>query len=157
ALPQVESASLALATPMETRGAFRRPFQIEGQPAPPEKELPQIGLRPITGDYFENLSIPLLSGALFNEPHRAGAPAGAVVNPTFRQTYFPQGKPVGRRLQSEALKGQSILIVGVVADALPEAGAASIPALYVPFSQLPLPGMSLLLRTAGDPLNLVPA
>src|SRR5215510_11091033 len=52
ALTQVESASLALATPMEARGAFRRPFQIEGQPAPPANELPQIGLRPITADYF---------------------------------------------------------------------------------------------------------
>jgi putative ABC transport system permease protein len=156
ALPQVESASLALATPMEARGAFRRPFQIEGQPAPPEKELPQIGLRPITADYFETVSIPLLSGRTFNERDRAGAQVVAVVNQTFVQTYFPQGKPVGRRLQSEALKGQSILIVGVVADALPEAGAASRPALYVPFSQFPVPGMSLLLRTAGNPLSLVP-
>jgi len=157
ALPQVESASLALATPMEARGAFRRPFQIEGQPAPPEKELPQIGLRPITADYFETVSIPLLSGRTFNERDRAGAQVVAVVNQTFVQTYFPQGKPVGRRLQSEALKGQSILIVGVVADALPEAGAASRPALYIPFSQFPVPGMSLLLRTAGNPLSLVPA
>jgi putative ABC transport system permease protein len=156
ALPQVESASLALATPMEARGAFRRPFQIEGQPAPPEKELPQIGLRPITADYFETVSIPLLSGRTFNERDRAGAQVVAVVNQTFVQTYFPQGKPVGRRLQSEALKGQSILIVGVVGDALPEAGAASRPALYVPFSQFPVPGMSLLLRTAGNPLSLVP-
>jgi predicted permease len=156
ALPQVESASLALATPMEARGAFRRPFQIEGQPAAPEKELPQIGLRPITANYFETVSISLLAGRTFNERDRAGAQVVAVVNQTFAQTYFPQGKPVGRRLQSEALKGQSILIVGVVADALPEAGAASRPALYVPFSQLPVPGMSLLLRTAGDPLSLVP-
>jgi putative ABC transport system permease protein len=156
ALPQVESASLALATPMEELGAFRRPFQIEGQPAPPEKELPQIGLRPITADYFETVSIPLLSGRTFNERDRAGAQVVAVVNQTFVQTYFPQGKPVGRRLQSEALKGQSILIVGVVADTLPEAGAASRPALYVPFSQFPVPGMSLLLRTAGNPLSLVP-
>jgi predicted permease len=156
ALPQVESASLALATPMEARGAFRRPFQIEGQPALPEKELPQIGLRPITADYFETVSIPLLSGRTFNEQDHAGAQVVAVVNQTFVQTYFPQGEAVGRRLQSEALKGQSLLIVGVVADTLPEAGAASRTALYVPFSQFPVPGMSLLLRTAGNPLSFVP-
>src|SRR5262249_57612496 len=105
---------------------------------------------------FEAVSIPLLSGRTFNERDRAGAQMVAIVNQTFVQTYFPQAEPVGRRLQSEALKGQSLLIVGVVADALPEAGAASRPALYVPFSQFPLPPMSLLLPTPPNPLSLVP-
>jgi putative ABC transport system permease protein len=155
-LSQVESASLSMATPMDAQELFRRPFQIEGQPSPPGRERPRIGLRPITADYFKTVSIPLLSGRTFNERDRAGAEVVAVVNQTFAKTYFPQSEPVGRRLQSEALKGQSILIVGVAGDALPEAGAASRPALYVPFSQFPVPGMSLLLRTAGNPLNLVP-
>jgi len=154
ALPQVESASLAMGTPMDAQGLFRRPFQIEGLPAPPGQALPQIGLRPVTADYFKTVSIALLSGRAFNGQDRAGAQAVAVVNQTFVKTWFPQGEPVGRRLQRE---GQSILIVGVVADVAPEAGAASRPALYVPFSQFPVPGMSLLLRAADNPLGLVPA
>ncbi|MGH9848797.1 MAG: ADOP family duplicated permease [Blastocatellia bacterium] len=157
ALPRVESASLAMATPMDVQGLFRRPFQIEGQARPAGQEPPLIGLRPISADYFKTVSIPLLSGRTFNEQDRAGAQVVAVVNQTFVKTYFPQSQAVGRRLQSEVLKGQSILIVGVVADVLPEAGVVSRPALYLPFSQFPIPGMSLLLRTAGNPLNLVPA
>src|SRR5262249_16320634 len=82
ALTQVESASLALSTPMEARGAFSRPFRIEGQPAPPEKELPQIGLRPITAGYFETVSIPRLSGRAVHEPDRGGAQMGGIVNTT---------------------------------------------------------------------------
>jgi putative ABC transport system permease protein len=59
-------------------------------------------------------------------------------------------------LRTELLEEQSILIVGVVADVLPEAGAAARPALYLPYSQFPVPGMSLLVRTEGNPLPLVP-
>src|SRR5262249_18432115 len=58
ALTQVESAALALATPMEARGGFRRPFQIEGHTEPPHKELPQIGFRPITPHYFRTRPTP---------------------------------------------------------------------------------------------------
>jgi hypothetical protein len=77
----------------------------------------------------------------FNEQDRAGAQLVAIVNETFVKTYPSQSEPFGHRLQSEAVKGQSILIVGVAADVLPEAGAASRPALYVPFSQFPVPGI----------------
>lgn len=155
ALPGVESASLAGRTPMESRG-FKFPFRVEGLPAVPQNDLPQAVIRPITAEYFKTVSIPLLSGRAFNDQDRAGAPAAAIINRTFAKTLFPNSEPVGQRLQSAEMKGQSILIVGVAADVTPEANAASVPAVYLPFSQFPVPGMSLLMPTAGNPLNLVP-
>jgi putative ABC transport system permease protein len=113
-------------------------------------------LRPISAEYFQTVSIPLLSGRTFNEQDRAGAQVVAIVNQTFVKMYFPQSEAAGRRLRTELLEEQSILIVGVVADVLPEAGAAARPALYLPYSQFPVPGMSLLVRTEGNPLPLVP-
>jgi predicted permease len=154
ALPQVESASLALRTPMEAQG-FKFPFRVEGYPAFPQKEILQAIVRPITSEYFKTVAIPLLSGRAFNDEDRAGAPAVAIINQTFAKTLFPNSEPVGHRLQNEEMNERSILIVGVVADVTPEAGAASRPEVYVPFSQLPVPGMSLLVRTAGNPLSLV--
>jgi predicted permease len=156
ALPKVESVSLAASTPMDGRGLFPRPVQIEGQPMLPGQESPRIGLRPISAEYFQTVSIPLLSGRTFNEQDRAGAQVVAIVNQTFVKMYFPQSEAAGRRLRTELLEEQSILIVGVVADVLPEAGAAARPALYLPYSQFPVPGMSLLVRTEGNPLPLVP-
>ncbi|HEX6647967.1 MAG TPA: ABC transporter permease [Pyrinomonadaceae bacterium] len=156
ALPAVDSVSLTMGTPMDVEGLFRRPFKIEGQPTPSGQE-PRIGLRPISADYFQTVSIPLLSGRPFTEHDREGAQVVAIVNQTFVKDYFPQGEVLGRRIQSEVLKGQSIQIVGVVSDVLPEPGAAIRPALYLPYRQFPIPGMSLLVRTTGDPLNLVPA
>jgi len=140
---------------MEAQG-FKFPFQVEGRPALPRKEVPQAVIRPITAEYFKTVAIPLLSGRAFNDRERAGAPQVAIINQTFAKTLFPNSEPVGQRLQSEEMKGRSILIIGVAADVLPEAGAASRPAIYFPFSQFPVPGMSLLVRTAGNPLSLVP-
>ena len=154
ALPGVESASLTLRTPMESQG-FKFPFRVEGRPALPQSDLPQAVIRPISAEYFKTVAIPLLSGQAFNDRDRAGAPGVAIINQTFAKTLFPNSEPVGQRLQSEEMKGRSILIVGVAADVTPEAGAASRPAIYVPFNQFPVPGMSLLLRTAGNPLSLV--
>ncbi|HKQ73675.1 MAG TPA: ABC transporter permease [Blastocatellia bacterium] len=155
ALPGVESASLTLRTPMESQG-FKFPFRVEGFPALPQSELPQAVIRPISVDYFKTVAIPLLSGQAFNDRDRAGAPAVAIINQTFAKTLFPNSEAVGQRLRSEKMDGRSILIVGVAADVTPEAGEASRPAIYVPFSQFPVPGMSLLLRTAGNPLSLAP-
>jgi putative ABC transport system permease protein len=156
ALPGVESASLALQTPMESRG-FKFPFQVEGGPVLPQSEAPQAVIRPITSGYFKTAAIPLLSGRAFSDQDRAGAPAVAIINQTFAETLFPNSDPVGQQLRSEEVnQGRSILIVGVAADVTPEAGAASRAAVYAPFSQFPVPGMSLLMRTTGNPLNLVP-
>jgi len=152
----VESASLALQTPMESRG-FKFSFRVEGRTALPLKDLPQAVIRPITAEYFKTVAIPLLSGRAFNDQDRSGAPAVAIINQTFARTLFPNSLPVGQRLQSQEMNGKSILIVGVAADVSPEPGVASRPAVYLPFNQFPVPGMSLLLRTVGNPLSLVPS
>jgi putative ABC transport system permease protein len=154
ALPGVMSASLAGRTPMESQG-FKFPFRVEGRPALPKRELTQAVIRPISPEYFKTVTIPLLSGRAFSDQDRAGAPAVAIINRTFAKTLFPDSEPVGQRLLSEEMKGLSMLIVGVAADVASEAGEASRPAIYLPFSQLPVPGMSLLMRTAGNPLDLV--
>ncbi len=151
ALPGVQTASLALRTPLEAQG-FRLPFQIEGRPALPQQALPQAVVRPITAEYFKTVGLPLLAGRVFNEQDRTSGPSVAIINQTLAKTFFAPSEPVGQRLQSE---GKSILIVGVAADVTPEAGAANRPALYLPFTQFPVPGMSLLLHTAGEPLKLV--
>jgi putative ABC transport system permease protein len=156
ALPQVEMASLAFRTPLEMQG-FRFPFQIEGQPDLPEDQLPQISLRAITADYFKTVDIPLRAGRHFTAQDQAGGPAVAIVNQTFVKMFFPTEEALGKRLKSNSLNGKSMLIVGVAADVTPEVNAASRPIIYAPFSQAPIPGVSLLLRTTGDPLNVIPS
>jgi hypothetical protein len=136
---------------------FRAPFQIEGQPDLPEDKLPQISLRAITPDYFKTVDIPLRAGRHFTAQDQAGGPAVAIVNQTFVKMFFPTEEALGKRLKSNSLNGKSMLIVGVAADVTPEVNAASRPIIYAPFSQAPIPGVSLLLRTTGDPLNVIPS
>ncbi len=149
-LPGVESAALASRTPLDGRG-FRVPFGIEGQPALPPQQMRQTIVSSITADYFKTVGATLLAGRAFTEQDRVSGTAVAIVNQTFAKSFFAQSDPVGQRLQSE---GKTILIVGVAADVTPEAGTASQPLLYRPFSQSPA-GASLLLNTTSDPLSLV--
>jgi putative ABC transport system permease protein len=156
ALPGVESACLALRTPMESQG-FEFPFRVEGHPALPQKEVLQAVIRPISSDYFRTVGIALVSGRAFNDQDRAVSPAVVIINQTFAKELFSNSEPVGQRLLSESMNGKSILVVGVAADVIPEAGAASRPAVYLPFGQLPVPGTSLLVRATDTPLSLVSA
>jgi putative ABC transport system permease protein len=155
ALPGVESASLAMRTPMESLG-FKFPFRVEGQPALSQEELTEAVILPITSEYFKTVGIPLVSGRPFEDQDREGGPAVAIINQTLAKALFSHIEPVGQRLQSEMMDGKSILIVGVAADVTPEPEAAARPSIYLPFRQFPVPGMSLLVRTTDNPLNLVP-
>ena len=154
ALPTVESASVALRTPLEPEG-FRLPFHVEGQPLLSDKDLPRITVRPVSPAYFDTVSIPLMSGRAFNEHDRKGAQQVAIVNRSFVEAYFPNSEPVGRRLTADSVNGQPTMIVGAVDDVVPEPGTPSRPIVFVPFSQVPVSGSSLLVRTAGNPLSLV--
>jgi len=89
----------------------------------------------------------------------------AIVNEAFVRKYFPGEKALGQKLRpgppARIWKGErltSFEIVGVVRDTK-SAGlnADSDPAYYIPATQAPLQDMTILVRSKGDPLALVPA
>jgi putative ABC transport system permease protein len=81
----------------------------------------------------------------------------AVINERLSAQEFPGKNPIGRRIRLDE-NGPFLTIVGVVEDlrytkldAVPE------PEVYVPYSQVEgMPGFIVLVRTARDPLALVP-
>jgi len=152
ALPGVESCSLALQAPIETRG-FKFSFNVEGST---ETAPIQAVVRSITPDYFKTVAIPLLSGRHFNDQDRKGATRVAIINQTFAKSFLPNA-PVGYRLRSDSIGDQTVLIVGVTGDVTPEAGEAARPMIYMPFRQLSASPMSLLVHTADNPIAIAPA
>jgi putative ABC transport system permease protein len=92
------------------------------------------------------------------------APAVVVINRSMARLYFPNENPLGKRMQLGATPEKDIPtmeIVGVVGDVRPGLGIDPQAEMYLPYRQadqlLPVFQLSIVMRTAGDPLLLTTA
>jgi putative ABC transport system permease protein len=107
----------------------------------------------ISPDYFRTMGIPLKQGRYFGEGDREGSPSVAIVNESFARRYFPGEICLGRRIESWVHKNDWLTIVGVVGDVRGWVEREPNPEIYVPYLQAGEPYMTLLVRTAGDPMR----
>jgi len=119
---------------------------------------PSVEISIVSPNYFKSLGIALRAGRTFVPQDRKGAPLAAVVNEQFVRNFYPQENPIGKRVTLVGWDLGAFEIVGVVANTL-HAGLARVegPELYGSDSQLSFPGTTLLVRTAGDPMQLAQA
>jgi putative ABC transport system permease protein len=138
---------------------IRTSFEIEGQPVA-KGEQPRTHIRAIGLDYFQTMRIPLVTGRDFDAHDDAQARPVVIINETFAKRFFPGENPIGKRIKPDvSVSGRPPLreIVGVVGDVrhrnlwLPPD-----PECYAPYDQLPFGTMTLVVRTAGDALQLAP-
>src|SRR5262249_5951337 len=107
--------------------------------------------------FFETMGIPILRGRAFAASDTADAPRVAIVNEQLARRCWPRGDAVGRRLRLDGASGPAVEIVGVAQtvkyrEAFVEKGPDFV---YVPLAQHPIARMTLLVRSEGDPLQLV--
>jgi putative ABC transport system permease protein len=105
----------------------------------------------VSPDYFAAMRIPLLQGRFFT-------PADGqvcIVDEPFAKQFFPKGDAIGRALTKRADPCAIAGIVGGVRDR----NLMSPPRATIYFASLknPEPYMTLVVRTAGDPLSLIAA
>ena len=155
-LPGVESAGMINHTPLSGFGliAFT---EIEGHPALDREKDPPIGIGSVSSGYFQTMKIPLLSGRSYDSRDRADAQKVAIVNQAFAKRYFANGDALGKRIGFGCEKSDGLCrtIVGVVGNVHQESITDEVvPELYLPFAQMSLNGMTLLIRTTSDPHTL---
>jgi putative ABC transport system permease protein len=117
---------------------------------------PSINVSLVSPNYFSVMSIAQRAGRVFSERDRIGAPAAGVVNEAFVRRFYPRENPVGKRVTLSGWDVPGVIeIVGVVADTL-HSGLTQpeIADLYLCDAQLSIAGATLLVRTAGDPMQL---
>jgi predicted permease len=161
-LPGVRSASAAFPLPLSA-GDVNTSFDVEGRPIK-KSERPITTLHIVDDDYFHTLGVPLLEGREF-DPHDDAPDALAVVviSQRLAKQTFPGEDPVGKRIRPDISTGNQTeaamrLVVGVVGDVKGEGlGAPPLEESYVPYAQLPFAPMSVMVRTATDPQDMVPA
>jgi putative ABC transport system permease protein len=114
----------------------------------------------ISAGYFEALGAHLVAGRFFESIDTADAPHVAVVNEAAARRFWPNGVSSGRVLwRVESGERERLDVVGVVGDARnQDLTTAAEPTVYVPEAQTTVfMWNTLLVRTDGDPMAIVPA
>jgi putative ABC transport system permease protein len=156
AIPGVRSAAAVSSLPMYPVGIdFALPFTIEGAAAPSGGEEPRADIRAASPGYFETMRVPLVRGRFLEDRDRAGRPEVMVINETMVRRYFSGQDPIGRIVGNPHGKGEVVGVVGDVKhyglDREPR------PEVFMPALQQPFSGMTLVVRTASDPMGFVDA
>jgi putative ABC transport system permease protein len=156
ALPGVRSAALALSPPID--GSFWNSFfTAADKPVPSRAELPNAEMTPMTANYFETMGIRLVKGRAFNSADTADSPPVAVINETLARRIWPGENPIGKRFKQGYPENQGTWreVVGVVADVKVNSVESDTPMhAYLLLAQDPWSNFSIVVRTAGDPLQM---
>ncbi len=154
----VERATLAQSVPFGQEGFDGLTFVPEGFEMPRDRESFASMMGTVDTDYFETMGIPILRGRVFRTSDREDSPRVAVVNEAFANHYWPNVDPVGKRIRLGGARGAPVEIVGVARTIRYQSGSdLHTDFLYMPLSQHPVAGMTLLVRSSGNPLDLVSA
>jgi len=112
----------------------------------------------VTPAYFDTMQIQLKAGRGFTERDTNDAPKVMIVNETMARKLWPGENPVGRKIWVWYDEKFFREIVGVVADTRLSLDTEAESQMYVPFAQDAGWGtLSLVVRTKGDPTDLVSA
>jgi putative ABC transport system permease protein len=162
ALPGVASAGVIDDLPLNGGGS-NQPFTIEGRPAPPMSEQPEVDVRVISPGYVRAMHIPVLRGRDLNDTDVAGRPGAVLISDSLARRFWPNEDPIGRHITLTFFPGVVREIVGVVGDTKMDSLDQSRPsaAIYHALAQLTAPPsepwgsfpMSFAVRTSSDPMN----
>lgn len=148
--PRVSHASVVFPTPLVNNQAsvtLRLDRPRAGEPADREYV---VRLASIGSDYFGVLRTPFVQGRDYAAADFAPAARALVVNQALAERLLGGGDVLDRRLRLGDTAADDYRIVGVVANASAVAlDEAPEPTIYMPFSQLTLPFMRLLVRGPG--------
>jgi putative ABC transport system permease protein len=155
-LPGVESASLTTRLPY-TSDVGTWAMVPEGRDSA-ERQDPRVFVMMIsvTPEYFRTMRIPVLTGRGFGDTDRETTSPVAIVNEAFVREYWP-GTPdaLGKEIDFSR-DGSTMTVIGVAGDVRYRPELEALPEVYVPFRQQPSSTMSVVVRTRGDPADLVP-
>ncbi len=159
AVPGVESVGGVSSLPF-FRYEMPTTFTVEGRPSPaPGQELSAYrGMA--TPDYFRTLGIPLRQGRFFTRFDDSRSNRVVLINESLARRYFPGEDPVEKKVLLRTRDGQPDprTIVGVIGDMRPDGlDSDPRPEIYLPYHQTTFGEMTFVIRTTGDPQQVLPA
>lgn len=162
ALPGVRSAGAASFLPMTGGiGGLGGPYlgtEIEEYPTAPGAPPTNFIFRRATPGYFESMRIPMVEGRTFTPDDHQRRLGSLIISKSIKDRYWPGVSALGKRLTVAGAPGRVVGVVGDVHDTALETPAE--PVVYKPMLDEKgggVRGMTVTVRTEGDPLDIGPA
>ena len=114
-----------------------------------------IDRRTVSADYLKLLRVPLVRGRHLTEQDSEGAQPVVVINQAAARKYWGDRDPLGQRIK---INNQERTVVGIVGDIRhlgPETPSRQ--EAYIPLAQDQTTQATLVMRTKGDPMSVLPA
>jgi putative ABC transport system permease protein len=141
-------------------GGWQSPYYVEGAPIPEPGQEIFAEFSRINPDLFQAMGIQLLEGRFFTEHDTYDAPSAVLVDEKFAHKWWPDERPVGKRLQINRVQPDPNAawseVVGVVRH-VKHYGVDNFSreSVYLCMYQHMRGYMTLVVRAQGDPLSLV--
>ncbi len=155
AVPGVQSEALTENVPLGTDDFNGLAFVPEGFQMPRDRENFRSTLDTIDEGYFATMGIRILRGRGFLASDTGDAPLVAVVNEQLARHFWPGTEAVGQHIRLDNRTGKMVTIVGLAQTIKYQNTAGPMDFIYMPLAQHPIARMVLMLRSSGDPLQLV--
>jgi putative ABC transport system permease protein len=156
-VPGVRAASAITWLPFSGLGSATS-FYVEGRPLPGPGEELSADIRAVDPQYFRTMQIPVTRGVPFTDVDGPRTRKAVVINETMARTMFLGQDPIGQHVLmpwDDTLRGEIVAVAGdakhVALDSLAR------PMIYWAMSQFPSSFMTLVVRAANDPMDLVPS
>jgi putative ABC transport system permease protein len=167
AVPGVETAATVIGSPLQPGTGVGGTVAVLGRPPEPDGQRRGARVRPVQGDYFRALRLPVLEGRSFDARDDESGERVAIVNQRFARDFFPGQNPLGQRIafpdhgEKPGDPPTWMTIVGVCADVksytLEEPDSRTV---YLPYAQRTATWQrfgDLVVRAHGDPAALLGA
>ena len=135
-------------------------LRITGRSPEPPGQGPHAQYNVVSGNYFTAARVRVVAGRVFDSSDDAPGAATIIVNREFVRKYLSGDEnAVGHTVAPQFTFSErgAYTIVGVVDNVKQESlDDDPTPQVYVPESQMPYPGLTLVVRVVADPLAAVP-
>lgn len=152
ALPGVAAVTVSSDIPLAS-GYSAMGVTIDDRPETADARV-RVYSHGVTPGYFNTLGIPLLRGREFADSDVPDSPPVVIVNQYMAERYWPGGNPVGKTVSGVEIVGVAadVKFRGLVPDPVQNPDE---PDIYYPLYQRPLYDLSVVIRAAIEPAQLV--
>lgn len=157
-LPGVHAAGAidSLPTSEDVEGGT---LHFTDRPQPPQADAPIVIIGSATPGYFRAMSIPLIRGRLFTAADTSVSTPVVILDETTAHDYWPHTDPIGQtvRLRLQAPARRIVGVVGNIERSMSVKMKSRAGEVYVPFTQSPVPDLSIAIASDMSPASLVPS